>query len=94
MKNVIIFAIVAVALVVVFAVPRWKQAQRAKKSDDYFEKQYGALGKTTEEILGHENATNSRLHLGVSLRWLWLSFGSLVAAHLCVSLVFRHSHDD
>jgi hypothetical protein len=68
MKNVIIFAIVAVALVVVFAVPRWKQAQRAKKFDDYFEKQYAALGKTTEEILGHENATNSFTVLG-ALHW-------------------------
>lgn len=68
MKNVIIFAIVAVALVVVFAVPRWKQAQRAKKFDDYFEKQYGAMGKTTEEILGHENATNAFTVLG-ALHW-------------------------
>ena len=59
MKNIIIFVIVAVGLIVVFAVPRWKQAQRAKKFDAYFEKQYGALGKTTEEILGHENATNA-----------------------------------
>ncbi|MEQ2005950.1 MAG: DMP19 family protein [Limisphaerales bacterium] len=59
MKNIIIFSIVAVGLIVVFAVPRWKQAQRAKKFDAYFEKQYGALGKSTEEILGHENATNA-----------------------------------
>src|SRR5688572_17376891 len=64
MKNIIIFAIVAVALIVVFAVPRWKQAQRAKKVDDYFEKQYGRLGKTTEEILAHENATNGFTVLG------------------------------
>jgi hypothetical protein len=68
MKNIIIFAIVAVTLVAVFAVPRWKQAQRAKKFDDYFEKQYGALGKTTEEILSHENATNAFTVLG-ALHW-------------------------
>jgi hypothetical protein len=30
MKNIIIFAIVAVALMVVFAAPRWKQAQRSR----------------------------------------------------------------
>jgi hypothetical protein len=68
MRNIIIFAIIAVALVVVFAVPRWKQAQRAKKFDDYFEKQYGLLGKTTDEILAHENATNGFAVLG-ALHW-------------------------
>jgi len=64
MKNITIIVIVAVVAIVVFAVPRWKQAQRAKKFDAYFEKQYGALGKTTEEILGHENATNAFTVLG------------------------------
>jgi len=64
MKNITIIVIVAVVAIVVFAVPRWKQAQRAKKFEDYFEKQYGALGKTTEEILGHENATNAFTVLG------------------------------
>jgi hypothetical protein len=64
MENFIMFAIVAVALIVMFAVPRWKQAQRTKKFDDDFEKQYGVMGKTTEEILGHENATNAFTVLG------------------------------
>src|SRR5262245_4792479 len=59
MKNIIIFAIVAVALIVVFAVPHWRQAESSKKFDAYFEKQYGALGKTTDEILGRENPTNA-----------------------------------
>ena len=68
MKNVIIFAIVAVALVVAFGIPRWKQSQRAKKFDDYFEKQYGALGKTADEILSHENPTNAFTVLG-ALHW-------------------------
>src|SRR5436305_14505300 len=68
MKNITIIVIVAVVAIVVFAVPRWKQAQRAKKFDAYFEKQYGALGKTTEEILGHENATNAFEILG-ALHW-------------------------
>ncbi len=68
MKNIAIIVIVAVVAIVVFAVPRWNQAQRAKKFDDYFEKQYGALGKSTEEILGHENATNAFAVLG-ALHW-------------------------
>ncbi len=68
MKSIIIFAVIGIALIVVFAVPRWKQAQRAKKFDDYFEKQYGALGKTTEEILSHENSTNALTVLG-ALHW-------------------------
>lgn len=68
MKNVIIAAIVAITLIVLFTVPRWKQAQRAKRYDDYFQKQYGMLGKTTEEILSHENATNGFTILG-ALHW-------------------------
>jgi hypothetical protein len=68
MKNALIFLIVAVALVVVFGIPRWKQAQRAKKFGDYFERQYGALGKTTDEILSHENPTNGFSVLG-ALHW-------------------------
>jgi hypothetical protein len=68
MKNIIIFAIVAVALVVVFGVPRWKQAQRAKELGGWFEKEYGGMGKTMDEILGHETATNSFTVLG-ALHW-------------------------
>src|SRR5438128_2542556 len=68
MKNVIIFVIVAVALVFMLAVPRWKQTQRARKVDDWFEKQYGAFGKTTDEIFSHENSTNSFDILG-ALHW-------------------------
>lgn len=68
MKNVIIFAIVAVALVVMFAVPRWKQAQRSKKVDDWSDKRYGSFGKTTDEIFSHENSANSFDVLG-ALHW-------------------------
>ena len=68
MKKIIVLTIVAVGFLVLFAIPRWKQAQQAKKFDDYFEKLYGALGKTTDEILSHENPTNSFSILG-ALHW-------------------------
>src|SRR5438552_15011924 len=68
MRNIIIFIIAVAALVIVFAVPRWRQTQRDKKFDEYFEKQYGGFGKTTDEILAHENATNGLTVLG-ALHW-------------------------
>src|SRR5438067_1856780 len=68
MKNISIIVIVAVVAIFMFAIARWKQAQKSKKFNDYFEKQYGALGKTTEEILGHENASNAFTVLG-ALHW-------------------------
>ena len=63
MKNVIILVVVAVAVIALFAISRWHEPA-AEKSDDYFEKVYGALGKTTDEILSHENATNAFTVIG------------------------------
>lgn len=68
MKNILLFSIAAVALIVVFVVPQLKQSQRPRKFDDYFEKRYGVLGRTTDEILGHENLTN-RFDVMGALRW-------------------------
>jgi hypothetical protein len=64
MRNSILFVIAALAVVALFAIPRWNQAQRARKMDDYFEQQYALLGQTTDEILSHENATNGYTVLG------------------------------
>jgi Domain of unknown function (DUF4375) len=68
MKKTIPIAIVAIALIVVFGFPRWKQAHRATQFDKYFEKEYGALGKTADEILSRENPTNGSTVLG-ALHW-------------------------
>ena len=68
MKNITLVIVVIVVAIVIFAATPTSQAQQAKKFDDYFEKQYGALGKTTEEILSHENATNS-ITVYYALHW-------------------------
>jgi len=67
MKNAILLTL-AIAFVAVFTIPRLKHTGRARKVDDWFEKQYGALGKTTEEILSHESTTNAFEVLG-ALHW-------------------------
>jgi hypothetical protein len=55
MKNLVILLVVAVTLVLAFAIPRWRRAQSASKVGAYFEKEYGPLGKTTDEILSHDD---------------------------------------
>jgi len=64
MKNIAIFVIIAIVAVLLFALTKWKQAQRASKADDYFEKQYGAPGKTTDKILSHEDTNSTYKVLG------------------------------
>jgi len=60
--------IIAVAVLVVFGVSSWAQSPEAKKAAALMEQHYGAFGKTTDEILSHENATNRALVLG-ALVW-------------------------
>jgi hypothetical protein len=69
-KTIIFFVIVAVAVMPMFAIPfmQWRLAQRDKQIGDSYEKLYGALGKTTEEILSRENPTNGLIVFG-ALQW-------------------------
>lgn len=59
---------IAGVVAALFLVSCSKQSEQSQKIEDYLEKQYGALGKTTEEILSHEAATNRFTVLG-ALEW-------------------------
>ncbi len=67
MKKAILFPVLAILLLIAFAIPHWKQARLSRKVDDFLEKEYGSLGKTTDEILSHENGTNSDKIFGALL---------------------------
>ncbi len=58
MRNTLLFVIVALALIAFIAGPRWKQAQRIKQMEERVEQEFAPFGKTTDEILEHENPTN------------------------------------
>jgi hypothetical protein len=64
MKKIALFAIVAVVVIIAFAIPRWKQAQKASKAEAWFEKEYGSFGKTTDEILSHDGSNEVSKVLG------------------------------
>ncbi len=63
MKKIAVF-IVAVVVIIAFAIPRWKQAQRNSKAEAWFEKEYGSFGKTTGEILSHDGSNEVSKVLG------------------------------
>ncbi|MFN0069785.1 MAG: DMP19 family protein [Limisphaerales bacterium] len=64
MKNIFIVLVMVVVVAFAFIFPKFKDAQRAKRMNDWYEKQYGAFGKTAEAILSHDNGTNGFLLLG------------------------------
>jgi hypothetical protein len=64
MKNTVRYGIVALVAIVLFAVPKWRQAQRVNKLRDHLEKEYAPLGTTADEILSHDDPNAAYKVLG------------------------------